>query len=70
MLSRAVLKFYHVASGFGFTRGLHTGCKGSTEMSSKVGFWDVMRLCHDVASEVREGSQEAVLEPKLISLYS
>ena len=49
---------------------LATGCKGSIEMSSKVGFGDIMRQCLDMASEVREGSQEAVIEPKLISLYS
>ena len=48
----------------------YTGCKGSIEMLSKVGFWDVMRQCHDVASEVRERSQEAVLELKLYGLSS
>ena len=31
-------------------------------MLSKVGFWDVMRQCHDVDSEDRKGFQEAVLE--------
>ena len=62
---------HRLKSAFMVFSSLHrphcTGCKGSIEMSSKVGFWDVIRQCHDLASEVREGSQEAVLEHELYS---